>query len=418
MTESTMARERQPEIRQKALREELRELLDVVGPAQLVDLLLERAFQLHATDVHLDPAEEGLRVRVRVDGMLHDVLNVPTELSPQMVSRVKLIAGMNITEKRLAQDGRISRQFLGQQRDVRVGSGPTILGERLVLRFMPDSGRFRRLEELGLEPEQTALLRKHLCVPHGLILTAGPVGSGKSTTMYNCLEQVNDPAKSVATIEDPVERRVFGVNQIQIETKIGFGFVEALRGVLRQDPNVVMIGEIRDPETAQIGVRAARTGMLVMSTLHANDAAAAFDVFRDFGVPPMLLAESLQLVLSQRLLRTVCTHCKTEVVADAAAREMLGIAADAGEVRLARGTGCDACFQTGYLGRIGVFELIVVDEAIRHGLYSELPRGELLKIAIDRGMRSLSVAAAKKVLDGVTTVEEMTRVLLVEPVSR
>jgi len=251
-----------------------------------------------------------------------------------------------------------------------------------------------------------------------MILAAGPVGSGKSTTIYNCLELVNDEVKSLVTIEDPVERRIFGVNQIQIDPRIGFGVVEALRGVLRQDPNVVMIGEIRDPETAHIGVRAARTGMLVLSTLHANDAAAAFDVFRDFNVPAMLLAETLQLVLSQRLLRTVCRHCKTDVPADQAAREILGIDPhDATEVRLARGRGCDACFQTGYLGRTGVFELIAVDDDLKHGLYAGLPRGELVKIARAKGMRSLAAAAARKVLDGMTTVEEMTRVLLADPLS-
>jgi type II secretory ATPase GspE/PulE/Tfp pilus assembly ATPase PilB-like protein len=418
MGDTGLARESQTEIRQKALREELHELLDVVGPAQLVDLLLERAYQLHTTDIHLDPQEAGLRVRVRVDGLLHEVLTVPPELAPQMISRVKLMAGMNITEKRLAQDGHISQQFLDQQRDVRVGSGPTTFGERLVLRLMPDSRRFRRLEELGLDADQTEQLRAYLRLPYGMILAAGPVGSGKSTTMYNCLELVNDDVKSLVTIEDPVERRILGVNQIQIDQRIGFGFVEALRGVLRQDPNVVMIGEIRDPETAHIGVRAARTGMLVLSTLHANDAAAAFDVFRDFNVPAMLLAETLQLVLSQRLLRTVCRHCKTDVPADPAAREILGLDRhDATEVRLARGRGCDACFQTGYLGRTGVFELIAVDDDLKHGLYAGLPRGELVKIARAKGMRSLAAAAARKVLDGMTTVEEMTRVLLVDPLS-
>src|SRR5262245_38681617 len=379
MTETTAARVAQPEIRQKALREELQELLDVVEPAQIVDLLLERAFQLHTTDIHLDPGEAGLRVRVRVDGMLHDVLNVPPKLSPQMISRIKLMSGMNIAEKRFPQDGHISNKFLGEQRDVRVGSGPTTLGERLVLRLMPDSVRFRHLDELGLDPDQAGQLRTFLRLPHGMILAAGPVGCGKSTTLYNCLDLVNDPAKSLVSIEDPVERRVPGVNQIQIDAKIEFGFVEALRGVLRQDPNVVMIGEIRDPETAHIGVRAARTGMLVLSTLHANDAAAALDVFRDFGVPAGLLAETLQLVLSQRLLRKVCPHCKTEVAADAAAREMLGLDGDSRpDLRLARGNGCDACFQTGYLGRTGVFELIAVDDEVRHGLYDGLPRGELL----------------------------------------
>jgi len=416
MSDAVVLSEPKHTVRQKALREELKELLDVVGPAQLVELLLERAFQLHATDIHLDPAEEGLRVRVRVDGMLHDVLVVPHSVAPQMVSRVKLMAGMNITERRLAQDGHMSRQFVGQPRDVRVGSGPTMFGERLVVRLMPDSGKLRRLDELGLEADQTEQLRRIVRLPYGMILAAGPVGSGKSTTIYNCLELVNDPSKSVATIEDPVERRIAGANQIQTDPKIGFGFVEALRGVLRQDPNVILIGEIRDSETAQIGVRAARTGMLVFSTLHANDAAAALDVLRDFHVPPAMIADSVLAVLSQRLLRKVCPHCRTEIVADRAARQALGLELEGPEVRLARGAGCDACFQTGYLGRIGVFEIIVLDEKLKEGLMHGQGRHELVKIARAQGLRSLTAAAGRKVLDGVTTVEEMLRVLLVDPV--
>lgn len=405
------------QVRQRALQQELRELLDVVGPAQLVELLLERSFQLHATDIHLDPNEAGLRVRLRVDGMLHDVLQVPPEQSLQMVSRVKLMAEMDIAEKRLAQDGHISRRFLDEQRDVRVGSGPTTFGERLVLRLMPDSGSFKRFDELGLDPEQIAILRRYVGLPYGMILSAGPVGSGKSTTIYSCLELLNDPTKSLVTIEDPVERRVPGVNQIQIEPRIGFGFVDALRGVLRQDPNVVMIGEIRDPETAHIGVRAARTGVLVLSTLHAQDAAASFDVFRDFGIPPMFIADSLQAVIAQRLLRKVCQHCRTSVVADEAARQVLGVEDSPGDVLLWRGNGCDACFQTGYLGRTGVYEIIGVDEELKHSLIAGAPRQELLAISRARGMQSLLASAARRVVDGTTSIEEMHRVLLSDPLT-
>jgi type II secretory ATPase GspE/PulE/Tfp pilus assembly ATPase PilB-like protein len=413
MTGETATRRAENEIRQKALRLELQELLDVVGPAKIVDLLLERSFQLHATDIHLDPQENNLRVRVRVDGMLHDVLEVPEEMAPHMISCVKLMADMDITERRLAQDGHISRHFLNEQRDVRVGSGPTIFGEHLVLRLMPDSQTYRRLEDLGLDADQIAQLRSFLALPYGMIHAAGPVGCGKSTTMYSCLELINDPTRSLVTIEDPVERRILGVNQIQIDAKIGFGFVEALRGVLRQDPNIMMIGEIRDPETAHIGVRAARTGILVLSTIHANDAAASFDVFRDFGIAPMFIADSLLTVVSQRLLRKVCPHCRVGYAADEATRRVLGVS---GELELSRGTGCDACFQTGYMGRTGVFELIGVDDELKHALLEGASRSELVRIARAKGMRSLRAAAVKKVLDGITTVEEMDRVLLSEPV--
>lgn len=404
------------EVRQQALQQELRELLDVVGPASIVDLLLERSFRLRATDIHLDPNEDGLRVRLRVDGMLHDVLEVPAAQSPQMVSRVKLMAEMNITEKRLAQDGHLTQEFLDTQRDVRVGSGPTVFGERLVLRLMPDSASLRRLDELGPEPDQLQLLKHYIGLPYGMILSVGPVGSGKSTTMYSCLEVVNHPAKSLVTIEDPVERRILGVNQIQIEPKIGFGFVEALRGVLRQDPNVVMIGEIRDPETAHIGVRAARTGVLVLSTLHANDAVASFDVFRDFGIPPMLVADSLLAVVAQRLLRKICPNCRTAVSVDETTSHILRAAGvNDQELRLARGAGCDACFHTGYLGRTGVFEIVGVDEELRHLLLIGAPRTELVQMARAKGMRSLQTSAARKVAAGLTTIEEMNRVLLTDP---
>ena len=289
-------------IRQKALQEELRELVDVVGPGPLVDLLLERAFQLQATDIHLDPAETGLRVRLRVDGLLHDVAKLPIEMTSHVISRVKLMANMDITERRLAQDGHIANAVLKQQRDIRVGSGPTIYGERLVLTpharcrpAHPDRGpRLRR--------DQVAQVRKCISAPYGMILSVGPVGSGKSTTMYSCLDVLNDKTKSLCTIEDPVERRVDGVNQIQVDSRIEFGFVEALRGVLRQDPNVMMVGEIRDPETAHIACRAGLTGVTVLSTLHANDAASTIDVFREFGIPPMFIADSLVGIISQRLL--------------------------------------------------------------------------------------------------------------------
>lgn len=417
MADQTGAASRPTEVRQKDLQHELKELLDVVGPAPLIELLLERSFQLRATDIHLDPNEAGLRVRLRVDGMLHDVLHVSSEQSPQMISRVKLMANMDITERRLAQDGHISKWILDRQRDVRVGSGPTTFGERLVLRLMPDTGGFRRFEDLGLESDQVELLTKYVAMPYGMILSVGPVGSGKSTTIYSCLDLLNNPAKSLVTIEDPVERRVPGVNQVQIEPKIGFGFVEALRGVLRQDPNVVMIGEIRDPETAHIGVRAARTGVLVLSTLHAQDAASSFDVFRDFGIPPMFIGESLLAVVAQRLLRKVCQQCKQTSVATEAERQMLGASGQTGDVLLTRGAGCDACFQTGFWGRTGVFEIIGVDDDLKHALVTGAPRTELVRIARARGMRSLQAAAAKKVLAGLTSLEEMNRMLLVDPVS-
>lgn len=399
-------------IRQKALQEELRELVDVVGPGPLVDLLLERAFQLQATDIHLDPTESGLRVRLRVDGLLHDVAKLPGEMTSHVISRVKLMANMDITERRLAQDGHIANAVLKQQRDIRVGSGPTIYGERLVLRLMPDASQLTRIEDLGFDEAQIAQIRRCISAPYGMILSVGPVGSGKSTSMYACLDQLNDKTKSLCTIEDPVERRVEGVNQIQVDSRIEFGFVEALRGVLRQDPNVMMVGEIRDPETAHIACRAGLTGVTVLSTLHANDAASTIDVFREFGIPPMFIADSLVGIISQRLLRKVCPKCRQTYHPDAAMAEFLGLDADqAAKTELLRGTGCDHCFHTGYMGRTGVFEIMPLDDDLRDAVLKGKTHTQVVDIARSKGMQTLEASAKKKVLGHVTTVEEIHRVL-------
>jgi len=400
---------------QKDLQAELQELLDVVGPAPLVDLLLERAFRLKATDIHLDPNDQGTRIRLRVDGLLHDVLQVPAPMTPHMISRIKLMAGMDITERRMAQDGRISNQLLASRRDIRVGSGPTIYGERLVLRLMPDNTTLSKLEELGFEPDQAAQVYRYLSSAYGMILSVGPVGSGKSTTMYACLEKLNDLNKSLVTIEDPVERRIPGVNQIQVDPKIDFNFVDALRGVLRQDPNVMMIGEIRDPETAHIGVRAGLSGVTVLSTLHANDTASTIDVFRDFGIPPMFIADSLQGIISQRLLRKVCAHCRVPYTPDEAECEMLGIESADSAPTLYKGKGCQACFGTGFLGRTGVFEIMGLDRETRHAILKGAPRSELMRMAIERGMSSLEASARQKVLRSETSTSEMHRVLTTFP---
>jgi len=400
------------QVRQKALQEELKELVDVVGPGPLVDLLLERAFQLQATDIHLDPNDNGLRVRLRVDGLLHDVLELPSEMMSHVVSRVKLMANMDITERRQAQDGHIANAVLKHQRDIRVGSGPTTHGERLVLRLMPDEKSFSKLEELGFDAQQTEDVKKYVGASYGMILSVGPVGSGKSTTMYSCLELLNDPIKSLCTIEDPVERRIEGVNQIQVDPRIDFNFVEALRGVLRQDPNVMMVGEIRDPETAHIACRAGLTGVLVLSTLHANDTASTVDVFREFGIPPMFIADSLQCVVSQRLVRKVCPDCRTGFRPDAGLCEYLGInPAEQGQIELFKGKGCDSCFHTGYQGRTGVFEVMGIDTALRDAIIKGKTHSEMMNVARSKGMKTLEEVAKQKVIEGSTTVEEILRVL-------
>ncbi|REJ80127.1 MAG: type II/IV secretion system protein [Planctomycetota bacterium] len=399
--------------RQTALQQELRELADVVAPGPLVDLLLERAFEIGSTDVHFDPRPDGLHVRLRVDGMLHDVLTLSNESAPQVISRLKLLSGMDITERRMCQDGHISSAALKHRRDVRVGSGPTIHGERIVLRLMPDDTQYTQLEELGLESEQLDILKRALQAPYGMCLSVGPVGSGKSTTTYACLTRLNDPGRSLVTIEDPVERRMDSITQIQTDAKIGFGFAQSLRGILRQDPDVILVGEIRDSETAHIAARAALTGTQVLSTLHANDTSATVDLFREFDVPPMFIADGLNCVLAQRLMRKVCPESRETYHPDAAECQLLGIdPAEADNVELVRGVPSDANFFTGYSGRTAIFEIMNVDEHIREAILSGKSGKELREIACNNGMNRLEQSAAAKVRRGETSIAEMHRVLI------
>lgn len=401
-----------PHDQQRALREELQALSDVVAPRELIDLLLERAFQNRATDVHLDPTREGLRVRLRVDGLLHDIVTLPNEMKSQVISRLKLMANMNITEHRLAQDGRISVTVLGNNRDIRVGGGPTIHGERLVLRLMPDQQVMSGLDELGYETSQLESIRKALTYPYGMILSVGPVGSGKTTTLYSCLELLNVPEKSIITIEDPVERRIRGINQIQVEPSIDFGFVSALKGALRQDPNIIMIGEIRDSETSQIASRASLTGILTLSTLHANDAASVVGIFREYGIKPLFIADSLRCLVAQRLIRKTCRYCLEEFDPDEVTLAELGLSsASELEKPLVKGKGCNHCFGTGYFGRTGIFEVMLLNTDLRSAILQGAGPRDLRTLAMDRGMQTLEQSAQRKVLAGETTLEEFHRVL-------
>ena len=405
------ARPRRNPSEQRALQAELRELADVVGPGPLVDLLLERAFQMHATDIHLDPTGENLRVRVRVDGLLHDILTLPADSQNQVISRVKLLGGMDITEKRHAQDGHISNSVAGVERDVRVGSGPTIHGERLVLRLMPDSGSYNTLDDLGMRPEQRDVLEAQLGRPYGMILTVGPVGSGKTTTMYAGLAGLNDPHKSLVTIEDPVERRMEGVNQIQVDGRTGFGFPEALRACLRQDPNIMMVGEIRDSETAHIAGRSALTGVLVLSTMHANDAAAAIDVLREFDVPAPVIADAVNCVVSQRLIRRVSPKSREDYSPDEATAALLNLSREEREsATLSRGIPAEENFGTGYVGRTGVYEIMPIDGDVRKAILEGASTGDIREIARENGMSTLEAEARRKALAGETSVEEYVKI--------
>lgn len=401
------------EARQRALQEELLALIGIVGAAPLIDLLIERAFELGATDIHFDPQKDGLNLRLRLDGILHSILRLDAQFVPQVISRLKLMAGMDITERRTAQDGHIAGQFLRNKRDIRVGSGPTIYGERIVMRLIPDDAKYSNLRELGMNAAQIQLVERGIAAPHGVILSVGPVGSGKSTTTYSCLSALNDPRRSLVTIEDPVERRVDGVNQIQVDHRINFGFAEALRGVLRQDPNIIMVGEIRDPETAHIAIRAGLTGTRVLSTLHAGDTGATLDMFQEFGIPRMFLANAIKCIIAQRLIRKVCSKDREYFAPDAAAQEVLGISTEESrQIRLARGIPSDANFHTGYFGRTGIFEVMSMDENLRDLVLKGEPGRRISDAAVDQGMFTLEQSMREKVLEGESSLEEMMRVLM------
>jgi type II secretory ATPase GspE/PulE/Tfp pilus assembly ATPase PilB-like protein len=397
---------------QHALQQELQALSDVVAPRELIDLLLERSFENRATDIHLDPIPTGLRVRMRVDGILHDIITLPEEMRSQVISRLKLMGNLNITERRYAQDGRISVTILGNNRDIRVGGGPTIYGERLVLRLMPDQKHYNNLSELGFTEAQLEEVHKALEQPYGMILSVGPVGSGKTTTLYSCLNRLNVAAKSIVTIEDPVERKMGGINQIQVEPQIDFGFVEALKGVLRQDPNIIMVGEIRDPETAQIASRASLTGILALSTLHANDTSSVVQIFREFGIRPLFVADSLRCLIAQRLIRKTCENCKETFEPDEVTLAELGLDSPSQlDAPLVRGKGCDKCFGTGFFGRTGIFEVMTITSELRSAILHRKAPDEIREIAKAANMQTLEDSARLKVLAGETSLPEFHRVL-------
>lgn len=408
-----MAPPPRPGVANAALSAELEELLGVVDPAVVGDMLLQRAFSCGATDIHLDPVPAGMRIRFRMDGVLRDILPVPAEKAVNIITRIKVMAGMDITEKRLPQDGRVSStQLDGVDRDIRVGSLMTIHGERLVMRVMPDPSSFSSMDSLGFYDDQMGQIRSLLKVPYGLILVVGPVGAGKTTTLYNFVQALNTPDRSIVTIEDPVERRIPGANQVEVNNKAGRTFHTALRGVLRQDPNVMCIGEIRDAETAKIASRAAMTGVLVMSTLHANDTASAIDVLRQFGIPSLAIADSLRGVITQRLVRRICPHSHQEVLPNPADKTLLKIAPDDTTTKVSEGVPANVNFQTGYAGRTAIFETMVVGQSLKEAIHKDAAAYEIREAAIRDGMVSLEESARRRVLDHTTSLEEMHRVIM------
>jgi type II secretory ATPase GspE/PulE/Tfp pilus assembly ATPase PilB-like protein len=333
-------------------------------------------------------------------------------MATPVISRLKVVSNLNIVERRHAQDGRITIQHQNRPRDLRLATFPTIFGEKIVIRIHEVLTDFAGFTHLGMSNDQADTLERLIAQPYGAILVAGPVGAGKTSTLYNCLERINSPLKNVMTIEDPIEHRIPGVNQTQINNQNEMGFSEGLRAMLRQDPDVLMIGEIRDDETARIGIRAALTGILVFSTLHGSDAPSTISNLYNFGIPGYQLSSSLLAIVSQRLIRKICPYCRVTYTADE--KVLTGLELDPDEhreLRLHRGLGCPACFQTGYLGRSGIFEIMVVGEELRDLVFQQIPKDVLRRFAVDMGMRTLKHSAVDKILDGTTTVEEAYRVV-------
>jgi len=376
---------------------------------RLVNGIIDQAVREGASDIHIETSEKNSRVRFRIDGTLFDALEYPRNLHAAVSSRIKIMSGMDISEKRKPQDGRILMKVQDHRIDLRVSTLPAIYGEKAVIRILDQANAMVGLEKLGLSPDDRGLLEDIIKVPYGIVLSTGPTGSGKSTTLYSLLENLNTPQVNIITVEDPVEYTILGINQVQVNEKAGLTFSETLRSILRQDPDKIMVGEIRDEETAQLAVRAALTGHLVLSTLHTNDAPGAVVRLADMGVPPFLIASSLVAVVAQRLLRRLCPRCRRLGPVPPSAAHMLGISP---ETTLYTPVGCDDCRGTGYKGRVAIFEIMVLDEDLRYHVTEGSPANVIRKLALEKGMKSLRDAGILRVVDGTTSLEEMMSVTM------
>jgi type II secretion system protein E len=384
---------------------------------KFVNQIVWEAFKDRSTDIHFEPAEDELRIRYRIDGILHQ-----TPMPPQLkryqaaiISRIKVMSGMNIAEKRLPQDGRINVRIKGEEIDIRVSTVPTVYGESVSLRLLTRGKIFLTLDKLGFDPAEENAIREIILKPHGIMLVTGPTGAGKSTSLYAFLSTINSISKRIITIEEPVEYELKGINQIAVRSDIGLTFAMGLRHILRQDPNVIMVGEIRDLETAEIAIRAALTGHLVFSTLHTNDAPSAFTRLIDMGIEPFLVASSVEAVLAQRLVRTICPVCRTEQKFDPDFLRKVGFPEnEIGTAKFWHGVGCEACRSLGYQGRQGIYELLVVTEALRPLIMNRAPATTIAQKAMEGGMRTLRMDGWKKVKAARTTIEEVLRVTQTE----
>ena len=375
----------------------------------LVNSLLIKASTANASDIHFEPYQENAVVRIRMDGVLHEVATIPPSTYQNVVSRIKVMANLNVAERRVPQDGRIRVKIGNRDLDIRVSVVPTVFGERVVMRLLDRTGSLLTLEELGLSEKDEAKVKRLARKPYGIVLVTGPTGAGKTTTLYAMILYVKDPKKNIITIEDPVEYQIKGVSQIQVNPKVGLTFATGLRSVLRQDPDIIMVGEIRDSETADIAVHAALTGHLVLSTLHTNDAPSAVTRLADMGIEPFLIASSLEGVIAQRLVRRICENCKEPYTPAEEELKELGIESFSGVFY--RGKGCESCLGTGYRGRIGIFEVLEIDEDLKKLITRTQDANEIRKLAREKGFRTMIEDGIEKVVAGITTTSEVISVV-------
>ncbi|MBW1841438.1 MAG: type II secretion system ATPase GspE [Deltaproteobacteria bacterium] len=393
---------------------ETSDLLDDTSDAPIIKLvnhIISQSIKARSSDIHIEPYQDSFKVRHRVDGILYDLITPPKWIQAALISRIKVMAKMNIAEKRLPQDGRLEVKVGDQDIDVRVSTIPVTFGERVVLRLLNKSTSLLSMSELGLEPERLEQIKRLVSSPNGIILVTGPTGSGKTTTLYAILSSINIPDINIITIEDPVEYQIKGISQIQVNPKIDLTFARGLRSIVRQDPDVILIGEIRDLETAGIAVQSALTGHLVFSTLHTNDSASAITRLVDIGVEPFLISSAVMAVAAQRLIRVLCNDCKTPYKPDDMALQTIGITPDQIKERTFYKTnGCEKCFHTNYKGRMGIFEIMLLDDNLRSVILKTYDANRIKKEALNQNMVTLLEDGRQKVLKGMTTIEEVLRV--------
>jgi len=394
--------------------EETGDLLDDTSDApiiKLVNLVLSQAVKARASDIHIEPYQNRIKIRHRIDGILYDMLSPPKHIQSTLVSRIKIMAKLNIAEKRLPQDGRTEIRVGDKNVDIRVATIPTAFGERVVLRLLDKTNVLLKVSDLGMPEERLKVFNGLIKSAHGIILVTGPTGSGKTTTLYAALSTINKPDINIITIEDPIEYQIEGIGQIQVNPKIGLTFANGLRSIVRQDPDIILVGEIRDLETAEIAIQAALTGHLVFSTLHTNDSASAVTRLIDMGLEPFLVTSSVIAILAQRLVRTVCSECKTVYTPDEESLQNIGITSEMHVGKeIYRAKACEACLNTGYRGRTGIFELMILDDPIKNLILKTSDANAIKRKAVEQEMITLRQDGALKVVNGITTIEEVLRI--------